>query len=332
MFSFRHPLLLLLLLAIPLVALYLRKRRAPPTFATSDIAALAALPRSPWLRLRHLPAILLALAAALLVVAAAGPRSGIRQTRAETEGVDIVLLVDTSTSMNATDLSTSAAPRLTRLEAAKSVIRRFVDDRPDDRIGIVAFSAMPYALAPLTTDHAWLQLQIDRLQAGMLPEDATAIGDAIASAVNRLRPSQAKSKVVILLTDGINNHGRLAPLDAARAAAALSIKVYAVGAASDKPQTVSTFFGPRLAIPGAEIDEDTLRQIAEITDALYFRATDADSLQDIYSQIDALEKTPVTLDSYTHYRDLFLPFAAAAALLLLAALVLHATPLATLPA
>lgn len=333
MFTFRHPLLLLLLLAIPLVAVWLRMRRKAPTFATSDIASLEALPRSPWLQLRWLGPAALALAAVLLVVAAAGPRAGIRRARAETEGVDIVLLVDTSTSMNATDLSNGgmAGQRATRLDVAKSVIRTFVDNRPDDRIGIVAFSAMPFTLAPLTTDHPWLQQQIDRLQTGMLPEDATAIGDAIASAVNRLRPSQAKSKLVILLTDGINNAGRLAPLNAAQAAAALGIKVYAVGAASDQPQTVSGFFGMRVAVPGAEIDEETLRKVAELTGAQYFRATDSDSLAAIYEEIDQLEKTPVTLDSYTQYKELFAPFAAGAALCLLLALLLHATPLAELP-
>ena len=332
MFSyFRHPLLLLLLLAIPLVALWLRFKRKPVTFASSDIDSLAGLPRSPWLRLRFVSPVALALGAVLLIVAAAGPRAVLHHTRAETEGVDIVLLVDTSTSMNATDLATPASPRLSRLDAAKSVIRTFVDDRPDDRIGIVAFSAMPFTLAPLTTDHSWLQLQIDRLHTGMLPEDATAIGDAIASAVNRLRPSKAKSKVVILLTDGIHNAGRLMPLDAAQAAAALGIKVYTVGAASDKPQAVSTFFGQRVVVPGAEIDEATLQKVADATGARYFRATDADSLASIYKEIDALEKTPVTLDSYTRYRDLFAPFAMVAAACLLLALVLQASPLSELP-
>ena len=331
MFSFRQPLILLLLLAIPLVVLYLRLKRKAPTVATSDAGALADLPRSPWVRMRFLVPVLLVASAVLLVVAAAGPREGMTRTRAETEGVDIVLLVDTSTSMNATDLATAAAPRLSRLEAAKSVIRRFVQERPDDRIGIVAFSAMPFTLAPLTTDHAWLGLQIDRLQTGMLPEDATAIGDAIAAAVNRLRPSQAKSKVVILLTDGIHNAGRLKPLDAAQAAAALDIKVYTVGAASDRPQRVSGFFGMSIAVPGNEIDEETLKKVAETTGAQYFRATDLDTLQAVYDRIDELEKTEIELDSYTLYKDWFMPFAVAAAACLALALGLQATRIARLP-
>ena len=246
-------------------------------------------------------------------VCAARPRRGIAESRARTEGVDIVLLVDTSTSMNADDLSTRTQ-RLTRLDAAKTVISRFVRDRTDDRIGLVAFAAMPYTLAPLTTDHAWLQLQIDRLQAGMLPEDATAIGDAIASGVNRLRDSEAKSKVIVLLTDGIHNAGQLAPRDAAQAAAALGIKIYCVGAASDQP--ARGFFG--MAIPGAEIDEETLRSVASATDAAYFRATDLASLESTYEKIDAMEKTEIQLDSYTRHEEIFaLP--ALLALLLLAA-------------
>jgi Ca-activated chloride channel family protein len=160
------------------------------------------------------------------------------ESRVETEGVDIVLVVDTSTSMRADDFST-ATKRMDRLDAAKSVLAQFIQARPDDRLGIVAFAAMPYTIAPLTTDHAWLMLQLDRLQTGML-EDATAIGDALASGVNRLRDSKAKSKIVILLTDGIHNAGRLTPPDAAQAAAALGIKVYTVGAGSDQPRATGT--------------------------------------------------------------------------------------------
>ena len=253
-----------------------------------------------------------AIAVVLLILAAARPRRGIAESRARTKGVDIVLLVDTSTSMEADDLSTRTQ-RLTRLDAAKTVISRFVRDRTDDRIGLVAFAAMPYTLAPLTTDHEWLLRQMDRLQTGML-EDGTAIGDAIASGVNRLRDSEAKSKVIVLLTDGIHNAGQLAPRDAAQAAAALGIKVYCVGAASDQP--ARGFFG--LAIPGAEIDEDTLRSVATATDAAYFRATDLASLESTYEKIDAMEKTEIELDSYTRHEEIF-AIPALLALLLLAA-------------
>ena len=301
--TFRHPLVLLVLLLVPaLVWLrYARRRQAPLTF--SDGAALLGLPRSPWLALRRLPPALFAAGLVFLIAAAARPQKGMSESRVETEGVDIVLVVDTSTSMRADDFST-ATKRMDRLDAAKSVLAQFIQARPDDRLGIVAFAAMPYTIAPLTTDHAWLMLQMDRLQTGML-EDATAIGDAIASGVNRLRDSQAKSKIVILLTDGIHNAGRLAPPDAAQAAAALGIKVYTVGAGSDQPRAAGIF---GFVQGGNEIDEATLKKIAEITQAKYFRATDLKSLEETYRAIDEMEKTKIELDQYTRYEEKFAPF------------------------
>ena len=303
MIVFRHPLFLLLLLLVPaLVWLrYARRRQAPLTF--SDGAALLGLPRSPWLALRKLPPALFAAGLVFLVAAAARPQKGMSESRVETEGVDIVLVVDTSTSMRADDFST-ATKRMDRLDAAKSVLAQFIQARPDDRLGIVAFAAMPYTIAPLTTDHAWLMLQMDRLQTGML-EDATAIGDAIASGVNRLRDSKAKSKIVILLTDGIHNAGRLTPQDAAQAAAALGIKIYTVGAGSDQPRA-NGIFG--FVQGGNEIDEATLKKIAEITKAKYFRATDLKSLEETYKAIDQMEKTKIELDQYTRYEEKFAPF------------------------
>ena len=303
MIVFRHPLFLLLLLLVPaLVWLrYARRRQAPLAF--SDGAALLGLPASPWLALRWLPPALFAAGLVFLVAAAARPQKGMSESRVETEGVDIVLVVDTSTSMRADDFST-ATKRMDRLDAAKSVLAQFIQARPDDRLGIVAFAAMPYTIAPLTTDHAWLMLQMDRLQTGML-EDATAIGDAIASGVNRLRDSKAKSKIVILLTDGIHNAGRLTPPDAAQAAAALGIKVYTVGAGSDQPRA-SGIFG--FVQGGNEIDEATLKKIAEITKARYFRATDLKSLEETYQAIDEMEKTKIELDQYTRYEEKFAPF------------------------
>ena len=303
MIVFRHPLVLLLLLAVPaLVWLrYARRRQAPLAF--SDGAALLGLPVSPWLALRWAPPALFAAGLVFLIAAAARPQKGMSESRVETEGVDIMLVVDTSTSMRAEDFST-ATKRMDRLDAAKSVLAQFIQARPDDRLGIVAFAAMPYTIAPLTTDHAWLMLQMDRLQTGML-EDATAIGDAIASGVNRLRDSKAKSKVVILLTDGVHNAGRLTPQDAAQAAAALGIKVYTVGAGSDQPRATGIF---GFVQGGAEIDEATLKKIAEITKAKYFRATDLKSLEETYKAIDEMEKTKIELDQYTRYEEKFAPF------------------------
>ncbi len=327
MIVFRHPWLLLLLLLVPaLVWLrHARRRQAPLTF--SDASALLGLPRSPWLALRWLPPALLAAGLVFLVLAAARPQKGMSESRVDTEGVDIVLVVDTSTSMRAEDFST-ATKRMDRLDAAKSVIARFIEARPDDRIGIVAFAAMPYTIAPLSTDHAWLMLQMDRLQTGML-EDATAIGDAIASGVNRLRDSQAKSKIVVLLTDGIHNAGRLAPQDAAQAAAALGIKVYTVGAASDRPRQGMGLFG--LAMAGPEIDDAMLTKIAETTGAKYFRATDLASLEETYRQIDEMEKTKIELDQYTRYEERFAPLAILALICLALGTLLDFTRLGRLP-
>ena len=325
--TIRHPLVLLLLLLIPLLVWlrYARRRQAPLTF--SDGAALLGLPRSPWLALRKLPPALFAAGLVFLVVAAARPQKGMSESRVETEGVDIVLVVDTSTSMRADDFST-AMKRMDRLDAAKSVISKFILARPDDRIGIVAFAAMPYTIAPLTTDHAWLLLQMDRIQTGML-EDATAIGDAIASGVNRLRDSKAKSKVVILLTDGVHNAGRLTPQDAAQAAAALGIKVYTIGAASDQPRQGPGIFS--FSMGGAEIDDAMLTKIATITGAKYFRATDLASLEETYTQIDAMEKTKIELDQYTRYEEKFAPFLVLGLLCLGLELALGFTRLGRLP-
>ena len=326
MMIFRHPYFLLLLLLVPaLVWLrHARRRQAPLTF--SDGAALLGLPRSPWLALRRLPPALFAAGLVFLVVAAARPQTGMSESRVETEGVDIVLVVDTSTSMRADDFST-ATKRMDRLDAAKSVLAQFIQARPDDRLGIVAFAAMPYTIAPLTTDHAWLMLQMDRLQTGML-EDATAIGDAIASGVNRLRDSQAKSKVVILLTDGIHNAGRLTPQDAAQAAAALGIKVYTVGAGSNQPRGGGIF---GFMQGGGEIDEATLAKIADITQARYFRATDLKSLEETYRLIDEMEKTQIELDQYTRYEERFAPFLVLGLLCLALETLLGFTRLGRLP-
>lgn len=300
MIAFRHPWILLLLLAVPLLVWlrYSRRRRAPLLF--SDGAALAELPVSRFAGRRHLLPALYAFSLVCLICAAARPQKGLRESRVETEGVDIVLVVDTSTSMRAEDFSTPTR-RLNRLDAVKFVVVRFIQARPNDRIGLVAFAAMPYTLAPLTTDHAWLLLQVDRLQTGML-EDATAIGDAIASGVNRLRDSPGKTKLVILLTDGIHNAGRLTPLDAAQAAATLGVKVYTIGAVADSP-VPGSFFG--LAAGPAELDETMLRKVAEITGARYFRATDLRSLEETFRAIDQMEKTKVTLNQYTRYEEKF---------------------------
>ena len=305
----RYPFILLLLLWIPaLVYLrYSRRRKLPLRF--SDGGATAHLPASWAVAFQPILPALYVLGLIALIIAMARPQKGLAESRVRTEAVDIVLLVDVSTSMRAEDFTTPTRT-LNRLDAAKTVIEKFIGDRPDDRIGMVAFSAMPYTVSPLTLDHAWLIQQMQRLETGML-EDGTAVGDAIASAVNRLRDSVAKSKVVILLTDGMNNRGALSPENAAQAARALNIKVYTVGAGSSgmvRMPVTDPFGGRQYVRQPSEIDETTLKKIADITGAMYFRAADFKGLEEVYTQIDKMEKTEVNIDQYTYFEERFMPW------------------------
>jgi len=307
----RYPLILLLLLLLPaLVYLrYGRRRKLPLRF--SDGSAVTQLPVSWAVVFQPILPVLYIVGLISLIIAMARPQKGLAESRVRTEAVDIVLLVDVSTSMRAEDFAT-ATRAMNRLDAAKTVIERFINDRPNDRIGMVAFSAMPYTVSPLTLDHGWLIQQMQRVETGML-EDGTAIGDAIASAVNRLRDSVAKSKVVILLTDGINNRGALSPENAAQAAKALNIKVYTVGAGSSgmvRMPIMDPFGGRQYIQQPSEIDEGTLTRIADITGATYFRAADFKGLEDVYKRIDKMEKTEVNVDQYTYFEERFMPWLA----------------------
>ncbi|HKL21359.1 MAG TPA: VWA domain-containing protein, partial [Tichowtungia sp.] len=230
--KFAYPFCLLLLLLIPLLLWWRgRKRRGAVNFP--DGGVLNRLPVSPAVRLQPLLPIFYALGLACLIVAIARPQRGLQESSVHTEGVDIVLLLDLSTSMDTPDFAQNGQ-RITRIDSAKAVIADFIEKRTEDRIGMVAFSALPYSAAPLTLDHNWLIQRMDGLRTGML-EDGTAIGDAIASAVNRLRDSEAKSRVVVLVTDGENNRGDLTPENAAQAAAALGIKIYTIGIGGGLP-------------------------------------------------------------------------------------------------
>jgi Ca-activated chloride channel family protein len=275
----------------------------------SDGDALARLPVTAGVVLQPVLPVLYGLGLALLIVALARPQKGLSESRVKTQGVDIVLLVDVSTSMRAIDFSTSTR-EINRLDAAKEVIDRFVKRRENDRIGIVAFSAMPYSVAPLTLDHGWLILRMQQVETGML-EDGTAIGTAIASAVNRLRTSEAKTKLVILLTDGINNAGDLTPDNAAQAAKALGIKIYAVGAGASGIVTMPVqdpFGQTRYIRQRSDIDEAALKRIADATGGQYFRATDLDSLKRVYDEIDRMEKTEIDVEQFTRFEEKFSPF------------------------
>ena len=253
--------------------------------------------------------VLLALRAAALiaiVLALTRPQAGSAATKIHREGVDVMLAVDISGSMLAEDF-TVEDERANRVEAVKSVVKEFVAARPEDRIGLVLFAARPYTQCPLTLDHGWLLQNLDRAEVGMI-EDGTAVGSALATAVNRLRPSTAKSKFVVLLTDGQSNAGKITPQTAADAAAALAIKVYTVGAGTrgTAPYPTQDLFGNKVYRPmQVDIDEATLQKIATTTHARYFRATDTPTLREIYAEIDRSEKTEFEAPQYLDYRELY---------------------------
>ncbi|MEI7851023.1 MAG: VWA domain-containing protein [Kiritimatiellales bacterium] len=290
-----HPYFLLLLLLIPAL-LWWRARRRGPAVNFPDGTLLRKLPISLAVRLQPVLTAFYVLGLACLIVAIARPQRGLQESRVNTEGVDIVLLLDLSTSMETPDFSRNAQ-RQTRIESAKQVISEFISKRKDDRIGMVGFAALPYSIAPLTLDHSWLVQRMAGLRTGML-EDGTAIGDGIASAVNRLRDSKAKSRIVILLTDGINNRGELTPENAAQAAAALGIKVYTIGIGGGLPIKQGFF-----TLPPQEIDEATLKRIAERSKAEFFRARDLKTLEEVYDRIDKLEKTEIEMQQFTRFEE-----------------------------
>jgi len=255
---------------------------------------------------RALLGLLRAVVLGLAVVALARPQLGTAETTVHREGVDVVLAVDVSGSMLAEDF-TIDGKRSSRLDAVKDVVRQFVADRPQDRIGLVLFAGRPYTQAPLTLDHGWLLQNLARASVGMI-EDGTAIGSALAAATNRLRASTAPSKFVVLLTDGQSNAGNITPETAAEAAAALGIKVYTVGAGSRgmAPFPMKDFFGNTVYRPmQVDIDESTLEQIAKKTGARFFRATDFESLRQVYTEIDRAEKAPFEAPEFLDYREAY---------------------------
>jgi Ca-activated chloride channel homolog len=246
------------------------------------------------------------LSLALMILALARPQFGKGHTEVEASGIDIVLAVDISGSMKALDFKLNGEA-VSRLEVVKSVVSKFIDARPNDRVGLVVFAGRPYLVSPLTLDHSWLRQNLERVQIGLI-EDGTAIGSGIATSVNRLRDQPSKSKIIILLTDGNNNSGKVAPEAAADAARALGIKVYTIGAGSkgEAPLPVTDQFGrERVVMAKVDMDEGMLQRIADTTGGQFYRATDTDSLRRIYSQIDRLEKTKVTMKKFEHYQELF---------------------------
>lgn len=319
MIRFAQPELLWLLLLLPVIALWRGRKGAVAAVEYSSADAAREVARETKSRVgRWLPALRL-LAAALVIVAIARPQLGRGGAEVEASGVDLVLALDVSGSMQALDF-TMNGQRVDRLQVVKSVVSKFIEARPDDRIGLVAFAGAPYLISPLTLDHGWLEQNLERVQIGSV-EDGTAIGSAIASSVNRLRAQPSKSKIVVLLTDGVNNAGQVSPEIAAEAAKALGVKVYTIGAGAkgEAPVPVKDAFGQqRLVMAKVDVDEATLSKIAQETGGKFFRATDTDSLKNIYAEIDRLEKTTRTVKKFERHTELF-AWAVGPALLLLAA-------------
>lgn len=296
--SFHDPQFLWLLCALPLIALWRARRSARASVTFSSVSVAREVSRSVRRRSGGLALTLQLAALGLLVVALARPQRVQAKHEVQASGIDLVLAVDVSSSMSAQDMSSQGEAQ-DRLTAVKSVVERFIADRPNDRIGLVAFAGGPYLVSPPTLDHAWLLHNLSRLHTGMV-QDGTAIGSALTASVNRLRHERAKSKIVILLTDGMNNAGSVQPSLAAQAAAAMGVKVYTIGVGSEGRalMPVTDERGHRrMVMTEVDVDEPTLRKVADVTGGRFFRATDSESLQRVYTDIDAMEKTTRTLDT-----------------------------------
>jgi len=305
--TFAHPYLLLLLLLLPLAAWLQGKRGQPPAFVYSSVQLLrGVLNISRTNAGGFLPA-LRWLALALFIIALSQPRLTKSETKITASGVDIVVAFDLSGSMAAEDFEIRGQ-RVNRLIMAREVLKKFIEKRPNDRIGLVVFATEAFTATPLTLDHDFLLQNLDRLDLGTIPANQTAIGSALSTAINRLRELKSKSKIVILMTDGVNNAGKVSPLTAAEAAQALAVKVYTIGVGTQGQAPVPTrdMFGRRVyQMQPVEIDEDTLSKIAQRTDGKYYRADNAARFEAIYTEIDKLEKTEADVKKYAQHQELF---------------------------
>jgi Ca-activated chloride channel family protein len=302
---------------LPLVMLW-RGRRGPiAAVQYSDVGLARAVARRTRSRIGNWVWLFAVFAGVLMIVGLARPQRGHSRTEVTANGIDIVLGLDVSGSMQALDFLIDNQ-RVNRIEVVKSVVGKFIDERPNDRIGLIAFAGAPYLVSPITLDHDWLQQNLERVAIGGV-DDGTAIGSAIAAAVNRLRTTPAKSKVVILLTDGMNNTGKISPLAAAEAARALGVKVYTIGVGvrGKAPVPVRDEAGHmRLVMAEVDVDEKTLQSVADQTGGKFYRATDTDSLKKIYEQINRLETSAQTVQKFEHYDELY-PWALIPALAIL---------------
>ena len=326
--TFKYSFILYFLAVVPLMIFwYWRKLKSiSPNISYSSLRNFEGIKPTLKERLVHAPFILRTLAVALLIVALARPQSFATGENVYTEGIDIAILLDISGSMLTEDLKPN------RLDGAKDVIDEFIAGRTSDKIGLVVFAGKSFTQCPLTIDYSVLRNLLKDIESGMI-EDGTAIGTAIANGVNRLKDSKGKSKNIILLTDGVNNSGEVDPITAAQIAQTFGIRIYTVGVGTKgkAPYPFKTPFGVQYQMVPVEIDEGVLKQVAQITDGYYFRATDNKKLEEIYKEIDKMEKTRVEITSYRNAKDLFYPWAGAGLLLLLLEVALSRTYLRKLP-
>jgi Ca-activated chloride channel family protein len=317
MTRFLQPEWFWLLALLPLVMLWRGRRGPVAAIEYSDVGLARDVARRSRSRIGGWVWLLPIVAGVLMIVGLARPQRGHSRTEVTANGIDIVLGLDVSGSMQALDFLIDDQ-RVNRIEVVKSVVAKFIEERPNDRIGLIAFAGAPYLVSPITLDHDWLQQNLERVNIGT-GDDGTAIGSAIAAGVNRLRTTPAKSKIVILLTDGVNNTGKLSPLAAAEAAKALGIKVYTIGVGvrGKAPVPVRDDAGNmHLVMAKVDVDEKTLQAVADTTGGKFYRATDTDSLQEIYEQINRLERTAQTVQKFEHYDELY-PWALIPALAIL---------------
>lgn len=324
--KFLHPaILFLFLIYIPLIVWYIWKwRNSNASIGVSSTSSIMKYKASFKVWLMHLCFLLELIALGGLIMALARPQTHDSHSSSSVEGTDIVLALDISSSMLATDLSPN------RIEAAKEVASKFINNRPDDNIGLVVFSGESLSLMPLTNDKAALVNAVSNTKTGAL-NDGTAIGDGIASAINRLVSGQAKSKSIILLTDGTNNAGDVAPSTAARIAKQKGIRIYAIGVGTNGSIQITDPYGFSSTTMETKIDEAALKNIAKMTDGKYFRATDSRTLRNIFEEIDALEKSKINVNNYTNTEENFMPWILVTIIALSLQLLLRYTILRRIP-
>ncbi len=327
-FHFKHPELLWLLLIIPFMAVYYFKvkRHKRPVIRISSVEAFKNYRPTLRQRLLGLPFLLRMLALVLLIIALARPQSSSSASNVKTEGISIVIALDISSSMLAEDF------RPNRIEAAKKVALEFINGRPNDLIGLVIFSGQSFTQCPITSDHSVIRNLMKDVKSGLLL-DGTALGEGLATAVDRLKDAPTKSRVVVLITDGVNNAGSIPPLTAGDIASTFGVRVYSIGVGTKgmAPYPTKTLFGVQYQNMEVQIDEELLTKVADVTDGKYYRAVNNKNLEAVFSEIDKLEKSKIEITEFKRYKEEYLPFALLACLLLLFEVILRYTWLRSIP-